>query len=79
MAREAGGWIVPYPARICRVHNWVLCVRRAVARELSLSVHTVRTHIRHLFTELGTHGRTEAVARARVLGLLAPSPSPHAP
>ncbi len=50
-----------------------------IARELSLSVHTVRTHIRHLFTKLGTHGRTEAVARARALGLLAPSPSPHAP
>ena len=44
-----------------------------IARELSLSVHTVRTHVRHLFAKLGAHGRTEAVARARVLGLLAPS------
>jgi LuxR family maltose regulon positive regulatory protein len=44
-----------------------------IARELSLSVHTVRTHVRHLFAKLGTHGRTEAVARARALGLLAPS------
>ena len=50
-----------------------------IARELSLSVHTVRTHIRHLFAKLGAHGRTEAVARARALGLLAPSPSRHAP
>jgi LuxR family maltose regulon positive regulatory protein len=45
-----------------------------IARELSLSVHTVRTHIRHLFAKLGAHGRTEAVSRARALGLLAPSP-----
>jgi LuxR family maltose regulon positive regulatory protein len=44
-----------------------------IARELSLSVHTVRTHVRHLFDKLGAHGRTEAVARARALGLLAPS------
>jgi LuxR family transcriptional regulator, maltose regulon positive regulatory protein len=50
-----------------------------IARELSLSVHTVRTHIRHLFDKLGAHGRSEAVARARALGLLAPSPSRHAP
>jgi LuxR family maltose regulon positive regulatory protein len=44
-----------------------------VARELSVSVTTVRTHVRHLFVKLGVHGRTEAVARARALGLLAPS------
>jgi LuxR family maltose regulon positive regulatory protein len=44
-----------------------------IARELSLSVHTVRTHVRHLFAKLGAHRRTEAVARARALGLLAPS------
>ena len=42
--------------------------------ELSVSVTTVRTHISHLFVKLGAHRRTEAVARARDLGLLAPSP-----
>jgi LuxR family transcriptional regulator, maltose regulon positive regulatory protein len=45
-----------------------------IARELSVSVHTVRTHVRHLFAKLGAHRRTEAVGRARALGLLAPSP-----
>ena len=45
-----------------------------IARELSLSVTTVRTHVRHIFGKLGAHGRTEAVAQARALGLLAPSP-----
>ena len=45
-----------------------------IARELSVSVTTVRTHISHLFVKLGAHRRTEAVARARDLGMLAPSP-----
>jgi LuxR family transcriptional regulator, maltose regulon positive regulatory protein len=45
-----------------------------IARELSVSVTTVRTHIRHVFAKLGAHGRSEAVAQARALGLLAPSP-----
>jgi LuxR family maltose regulon positive regulatory protein len=44
-----------------------------IARELSLSVHTVRTHVRHLSAKLGAHGRGEVVVRARALGLLAPS------
>ena len=45
-----------------------------IARELSVSVNTVRTHIRHVCGKLGAHGRTEAVTQARALGLLAPSP-----
>jgi LuxR family maltose regulon positive regulatory protein len=45
-----------------------------IARELSVSVNTVRTHIRHVCRKLGAHGRTEAVTQARALGLLAPSP-----
>ena len=48
-----------------------------IARELSVSVNTVRTHIRHVCGKLGAHGRAEAVTQARALGLLAPSP--HAP
>jgi LuxR family maltose regulon positive regulatory protein len=38
-----------------------------------VSPNTVRTHIRHLYAKLGTHHRAETVARARGLGLLAPS------
>ena len=44
-----------------------------IANELYVSPNTVRTHIRHLYAKLGAHHRTEAVARARGLGLLAPS------
>jgi len=45
-----------------------------IAGELYVSRNTVRTHMSHLYAKLGTHTRAEAVARARALGLLAPSP-----
>jgi LuxR family transcriptional regulator, maltose regulon positive regulatory protein len=45
-----------------------------IAGALYVSHNTVRTHIGHLYGKLGAHTRAEAVARARALGLLAPSP-----
>jgi LuxR family transcriptional regulator, maltose regulon positive regulatory protein len=47
--------------------------KREIAAELCVSVHTVKTHVHHLFTKLDVHSRREAVTRARTLGLLAPS------
>jgi LuxR family transcriptional regulator, maltose regulon positive regulatory protein len=45
-----------------------------IARELYVSVNTVRTHMRHLYDKLGAHRRLEAVDRARALGLLGSVP-----
>jgi len=45
-----------------------------IASELYISPNTVRTHLRNLYAKLGTHTRADTVARARTLGLLAPSP-----
>jgi ATP/maltotriose-dependent transcriptional regulator MalT len=44
-----------------------------IADQLSVSVTTVRTHIRRLYEKLGVHSRTEAVEQARTLGLFAAS------
>jgi LuxR family transcriptional regulator, maltose regulon positive regulatory protein len=44
-----------------------------IARELYVSVNTVRTHTRHLYDKLGAHRRLEAIDRARAIGLLAPA------
>ncbi|HEY7063386.1 MAG TPA: LuxR C-terminal-related transcriptional regulator [Chloroflexota bacterium] len=45
-----------------------------IGAELYVSLNTVKTHMRHIYAKLGVHGRTEAVERARELGLLGPSP-----
>jgi LuxR family maltose regulon positive regulatory protein len=42
-----------------------------IAAELFVTVNTIRTHMRHLYAKLGVHRRTDAVERARELGLLA--------
>ena len=43
-----------------------------IASEVFLSTSTVKTHIAHIYMKLDVHRRTEAVERARELGLLTP-------
>ena len=44
--------------------------RPEIARELYVSVSTVNTHIRNIYSKLGAHDRSYAVSRARELRLL---------
>jgi LuxR family maltose regulon positive regulatory protein len=44
-----------------------------IAAELYISTSTVKTHMRHIYDKLDAHRRTEAVERARELGLLGPT------
>jgi LuxR family maltose regulon positive regulatory protein len=43
---------------------------RAIAKELVVTLDTVKRHLSHLFSKLEVANRTQAVARARELGLL---------
>ena len=43
---------------------------REIADQLYLSIHTIKTHVKHIYAKLDAHTRREAVKRARELGLL---------
>ena len=42
-----------------------------IAARLFLALNTVKAHARNIYGKLGVHSRTQAVARARALGVLA--------
>jgi LuxR family transcriptional regulator, maltose regulon positive regulatory protein len=44
---------------------------QAIAAELVVTLDTVKKHVGHVLAKLGAANRTEAVARARELGLIA--------
>jgi LuxR family maltose regulon positive regulatory protein len=66
------GLIEPLSARELEVLRLLAAGRSnaEMAAELFVERSTVKTHLIHLYSKLGVHSRTQAVARARALGLL---------
>jgi LuxR family maltose regulon positive regulatory protein len=64
--------VEPLTAREMDVLRLLVTVlsRPEIARELHVSVNTVRTHVRRIYGKLGAHSRAEALGRAEELGLL---------
>jgi LuxR family maltose regulon positive regulatory protein len=48
-----------------------------IARHLVVSLNTVRTHTKHIYTKLGVNNRRSAISRAHQLGLLSRSGRDH--
>ena len=46
------------------------CANKVVARRLDISPNTVKTHVARLFEKLEVASRTQAIARARALGIV---------
>ena len=55
--------------QILRLLNSSLAVPE-IARQIHLAPTTVRTHIQHIYSKLGVHGRLEALEKAKDLSLL---------
>ena len=72
-ALPATALVEPLTARECDVLRLVLldgASNREIARQLVLSVNTVKKHIANLYGKLNVQSRAQAVAKARVLQLL---------
>ena len=65
------GVLSPAELRVLRVIASGV-TRGEAAQELHLSTNTIKTHLRSAFRKLGVRNRDEAVARARLLGLVEP-------
>jgi DNA-binding CsgD family transcriptional regulator len=72
-AAEVTGLIEPLTSRELEVLRFVAAGRRNqdIAQELVVTLETVKKHVSHILGKLGASSRTQAVARAHALGLIA--------
>jgi LuxR family transcriptional regulator, maltose regulon positive regulatory protein len=71
-ASEVAGLIEPLSDRELQVLRLLAAGRsnQQIADELVVVLDTVKKHVGHILNKLGAANRTQAVARARALGLL---------
>jgi LuxR family maltose regulon positive regulatory protein len=71
-AAAVSGLIEPLTARELEVLSLIAAGRRnrEIANELVVTIETVKKHTSHIFDKLGAANRTQAVTRARELGLV---------
>jgi LuxR family maltose regulon positive regulatory protein len=64
--------VAPLSARELEVLGLLAAGRsnQAIAEELVITLDTVKRHVTHILDKLGAANRTQAVTRARALGLL---------
>ncbi len=69
---ESAELVEPLSQREIEVITYIArgCTNQEIARDLHLSLYTVKSHARNIFGKLGVKNRTEAVAKARLIGLL---------
>ncbi len=69
------GFIEPLSEREIEVLRFIAegLTNQEVANRLYLSLHTVKVHARNIYGKLGVKNRTQAVAKARALGILPPT------
>jgi LuxR family maltose regulon positive regulatory protein len=72
-ATAVPGMVQPLTARELEVLRLLAAgtTNQAIARQLVVSMDTAKKHVSHVLGKLGAGNRTEAVARARQLGLIA--------
>jgi LuxR family maltose regulon positive regulatory protein len=72
VAAAVAGLVEPLTDRELEVLGLLAAGRsnQRIAEELVVSLDTVKKHVSHVLSKLGAANRTEAVARARELGLL---------